>query len=131
MEKESEVEMQDISEIKEHGKELKKSVKPSWVKMKPDEMEKIVVELARNGESPAKIGLILRDKYGIPKSRVFGKKITQILLEKNEKYPTEKEEIGKKIASLKEHTKKNKKDHPSSRALTKKLWVLYKLERQS
>ena len=110
-------------------KSKKKAVaKPSWVKMKSSEMEDIVVELAKKGELPAKIGLILRDQYGVPKSKVFGKKITDILKEKGVVYKVEKNLIEEKIEDLKGHIKKNKRDYPSSRALTKKLWDLRRIE---
>ena len=73
-------------------KEIKKKEeekKPSWIKLKPKEVEDLVVDLAKKGESPAKIGLILRDKHGIPKTKVFGKKIKQILDQKGIEYKTE------------------------------------------
>ena len=64
---------------KEVKKEKKVASKPAWVKMKLAEMEKIVVDLAGEGKSPAQIGLVLRDKYGIPKAKLVGKGIREIL----------------------------------------------------
>jgi small subunit ribosomal protein S15 len=102
--------------------------KPSWIKVKPAELEKLIVDLAKEGNDPAKIGLILRDKHGIPKTRLFGKKISYILDEKGVKYKDEGKIIADKAEKLKSHISKNKHDHPASRSLTKKLWVLHKLE---
>ena len=105
----------------------KKEGKPSWIKIKPAELEKIIVGLANVGKSPAQIGLILRDKHGVPGARIFGKRITQILEEKGIEYKTEKKIIDGHIGILKKHIGKNKHDYPASRALTKKLWVVRKL----
>lgn len=115
-------------EKEEIGKEKKaelKTAKPGWVKMKPAELEDIIVELARKGESPAKIGLILRDKHGVPKSKLLGKRIMTILKEKGISCKDEKGFIDEKIEVLNKHISKNKHDYRASRALTKKLWDLY------
>ena len=109
--------------------EEKKSTKPTWVKMKKEDLEKIVVDLAKQGEKPAKIGLILRDKHGIPKAKNISNKVTKILKDKKISYKTEKQIMNEKIAVLKKHAEKNKYDYPASRALTKKLWVAHKLEK--
>lgn len=97
-------------------------------KLKPEELEKIVADLANKGETPAKIGLILRDKHSIPKLKLLGKKITQTLKQANAPIMTEKQIVEKNINVLKEHIKKNKKDHAAKRSLTKKLWAIQKLE---
>ena len=104
--------------------------KPSWIKMKPAELEKIVVDLAKKGEGPAKIGLILRDKYGIPKVKLFGKRLTQILKGANVEYRKEKNFFEARGEKLKGHLVNNKHDYPAARALTKNLWVLNKIARQ-
>lgn len=110
--------------------EEKKSEKPTWVKMKVDELEKIVVELAKEGKSPAEIGLILRDKHGVPKARLIGKRIKDILDEKGLTYNSDRQMIEKKVGKLKEHlAKRNKHDYSASRALTKKLWALQRIEK--
>lgn len=111
--------------------EEKKSGKPSWVKMKPAELEKIVVDLAKEGNSPAKIGLILRDKYGVPKAKLIGKKISQILKENGVPIKGDEEIMNGKIAGLKSHTQKNKHDYSSTRALTRRLWDLYHIKKKA
>jgi small subunit ribosomal protein S15 len=119
-----------MSETKEETEE-KKSGRPSWVKMKPAELEKIIVELSKKGESPAKIGLVLRDKYGIPKTKLLGKKISQILKDNNLSWKTDEEVMNDKISSLKTHTEKNKHDHSATRALTRRLWDLYHIKKKA
>ena len=110
-------------------KKEEKSGKPSWMKMSQNELEKIVVELAGEGKTPAEIGLVLRDKHGVPKARLLGKKITEILKEKKIKYKKDKEIFEDKIQNLKKHIEKNKHDYPASRSLTKSLWRINKIER--
>jgi len=98
--------------------------KPSWVKLKKEELEKIVVELAMEGKSPAQIGMILRDKHGVPRAKVLGRKITRILEDKGIDYNDEKKVFEKRVEKLKTHLAKNKHDYPAARSLTKRLWVL-------
>lgn len=109
----------------------KKSAKPSWVKMKPEELEKIIVDLAKKGNSPAQIGLILRDKHGVPKAKLLGKKITKVLDEHGVKYENDKDVVDKKVTGLKGHIEKNKHDHSATRALTRKLWDLYHIKKKN
>lgn len=110
--------------------ENEKTEQLSWVKIKPKELQEIVSDLAKQGNTPAKIGFILRDKYGIPTTRLLGKKVTQILKETKTPYATEKDIIEKRTANLKTHIAKNKHDHPASRSLTKKLWALHNLTKK-
>lgn len=108
-----------------------KTVKPSWIKIKPEEMEKIVLDLAKEGKTPAQIGLILRDQHGIPKAKLLGKTVKQILDEAEVEYTGDKEVLTKKIDTLKNHFGKNKHDYSAQRALTKKLWAMYHLEKKA
>jgi|SRR3989344_1404191 len=103
--------------------------KTSWIKTKPAELEKIIKELAEQGNSPAKIGLILRDKHGIPKAKLLGKKITKILKDSNTKYVSDKEIVNDSIEKLKVHIGKNKHDYTASHSLSKKLWLSYRLNK--
>lgn len=98
--------------------------KTSWVKIKPEEMTKLVLELHKEGHSPAKIGLILRDKHGIPKAKLIGKKITHILSEHKKEYKTDKDVLSAKIVELEEHIKKHKHDYSAKKSLTKTLWAI-------
>jgi small subunit ribosomal protein S15 len=107
--------------------EEKQTENDSWSKIKPKDLENQIVELAKTGESPAKIGLILRDQHGIPKVKtITGKKIKQILEERKVAYKTEKTIVTENVEKIKTHLKNNRKDHPASRSLTKKLWALKK-----
>ncbi|MFP3259022.1 MAG: 30S ribosomal protein S15, partial [Caldivirga sp.] len=55
---------------------------PPWLSYTPEDVERLVVELARRGFTPSMIGVILRDQYGIPLVKVVtNKRITEILSE--------------------------------------------------
>jgi len=109
----------------EEKKEKKTSV--SWVKIKPEDLKKLIVDLAKKGEAPAKIGLILRDKHGIPKTKLLGKKISEILREAGVEFMGQKEIMEGNVEKLKGHLVKNKHDHTASRSLAKKLWTVRRL----
>ena len=103
----------------------KKPVEKSapWVKYKPQEIEEIVVKLAKKGYSTAQIGLILRDQYGIPSTRLkeggAGLKISQILKKHglSPEIPEDLMNLLKKAVNLMYHLEKNRKDYTSKRGL--------------
>lgn len=103
--------------------------KPEWVKTTPAELEKLVVELNQEGSTPAKIGLILRDKHGIPKAKLLGRRITEILKNAKQEIASELSALEKKQASLALHIQKHKHDYPAKRSLNKKLWTLNRLKK--
>ena len=72
--------------------------------------------------------MILRDQHGVPKAKVLGKKICQILNENKVKFESEKELLEKKIKVLGVHIKDDPHDYSAKRSLTKKLWTLNKLQ---
>jgi small subunit ribosomal protein S13e len=96
---------------------------------KAENIEKIVVDLAKKGIPPAKIGLILRDKHNIPKIKHLGKKITQILKENKIEYETDLDTINKKISKIETHYQKNKQDKRSKREIVRFIGLRKKLER--
>jgi ribosomal protein S15P/S13E len=95
---------------------MEKLDKPVWIKMKESDLKKIIVELAEKN-SPSQIGFILRDQYGVPTTRIFGKKLKNYLselgIEKNE----DLENAEKKVEKMKEHLKKNVTDRKAKHKL--------------
>ena len=93
---------------------------PSWCKYTPDEVIALVIKLAREGNPPSKIGVILRDQYGIPLVKsIVGKGIVEILRENGlaPKIPEDLENLLRKAARITAHLQKNKKDRHNKRAL--------------
>jgi small subunit ribosomal protein S13e len=101
------------SKIQEKTKE-----KPVWLKVSDKDFEAIVLKLAKKGLTSEKIGLTLRDSYGIPTSKLFDKKINTILKENNLYKDATLENLEKKREALKKHLEKNKQDKRTKRALT-------------
>ena len=108
----------------------KKTEKPSWLTMKPAEMESIVLDLHKQGISPAKIGIILRDKHGIPKAKLLGKKVKEVIEGVAHSFPKEIDLVQSKIKNLERHGTQHKQDYSAHRSLTKKLWVVRKLAKE-
>jgi small subunit ribosomal protein S15 len=93
---------------------------PEWVSYSKQDVEELIVKLAKEGNNPSKIGLMLRDSYGIPDVRpIMGMKLTKVL-EKNEmglKLPEDMQSLINKSVALRSHTDKHKKDAHNRRAL--------------
>ncbi len=93
---------------------------PVWCRYKPEEVEALVIKLAKEGHAPSKIGTILRDQHGIPITKpITGKTVTQILKDAGlaPSLPEDLETLLKKAARLHVHIEKNKKDLHNKRAL--------------
>jgi len=105
---------------------------PTWCRYTAEEVEALVIKLAKEGHNPSKIGTILRDQYGIPLVKpIMGKTITQILkdAELAPSLPEDLENLLKKARRLHVHLEKNKKDKPNKRALQLIESKIYKLSR--
>ena len=93
---------------------------PSWCKYTPEEVEALVIKLAKEGHPPSRIGTILRDQYAIPLVKpITGKSITQILKDSGLalSIPEDLQNLLKKAARLHAHLEKHRKDLHNKRAL--------------
>jgi small subunit ribosomal protein S15 len=105
---------------------------PSWCRYTAEEVEALVIKLAKEGHNPSKIGTILRDQYGIPLVKpIMGKTITQILKDAGlaPSLPEDLENLLRKASRLHVHLEKNKKDLSNKRALQLVESKIYKLSR--
>lgn len=93
---------------------------PNWLEDKKKEIEDLVVKLAKERNSSASIGIILRDQYGVPDVKlVTGKTIAKIMKE-NKVYselPEDLLNLLKKAVNLREHLERSKADKHSKRSL--------------
>ena len=92
--------------------------KPLWVKMSEEDLKKTIVELSEKN-APSKVGIILRDQYGIPTTRVYGKKLKAYYKELDIDRNEDLENAEKKVDGLKEHLKSNITDRNSKHKLQK------------
>ncbi|MFA4960612.1 MAG: 30S ribosomal protein S15 [Candidatus Pacearchaeota archaeon] len=97
---------------------MEKNLKPTWVKMKESDLKKIISELSEKN-SPSQIGLILRDQYGVPTTKVFGKKLKKYLIELGIEKNEDLENAEKKVEKIKEHLKKNITDRKAKHKIQK------------
>jgi len=91
-----------------------------WTKLKKDEIEELVVNLAKERKASAQIGLILRDKYGVPDVRVAtGKSISKMMKESNTypELPEDMMSLLRKSVILRGHMGLHKPDKHSKRGL--------------
>lgn len=93
----------------------KKKEKKELKKIDKGEIEKLIVDLNKKDIPPSKIGIVLRDEYGIKSD----KKITKILESHGIKHsiPEELQNLIKKMEMLKKHLAKNKMDKVADRKL--------------
>jgi len=102
------------------SKKPSKKVLPTWVRYKQNELEMLIVKLAKEGKSGSQIGIILRDVYGIPSVKLISKKrITAILEEKklSKELPEDLLALIKKSVKLIKHLEENKTDESAKRGL--------------
>ena len=92
----------------------------SWVRYKDKEIELLITKLAKEGKSSSKIGIELRDTYGIPNSKLITKKAITEILKENKLLPEVPEDLLSLIRrsiALNKHLKVNKKDESAKRGL--------------
>ena len=103
-----------------------RSVKPAqprkhdWVRYDAQEVEMLIVKLAKDGKTSAEIGLILRDVYGIPDVRtILGKKISRVLAEKSlqPELPEDLLALIRRAIRVRTHLEEHRKDLWSKRGL--------------
>jgi small subunit ribosomal protein S15 len=105
---------------KSGSKKPQEMAKPSWMTYKPNEVELLVMKLAKEGKPASMIGLVLRDSYGIPDIKtITGKSITKILAEKKAlpKIPDDLMSLIKRSISIRKHMEENRQDKTALRGL--------------
>lgn len=93
---------------------------PSWVSRSQKEIELLISKLSKEGKTAAQIGLVLRDEYGVPSTKVLaGKNITKILREHKllPKLPYDMLALIKRAIILRKHLEANKHDMAALRGL--------------
>jgi small subunit ribosomal protein S15 len=93
---------------------------PEWCDIGKEELEKHIIKLHESGLPSNKIGLILRDQYGVPNAKlILGKNITHFLRENAEvsDLPEDLTNLMRKALRIRKHMKNNHKDVHNKRAL--------------
>jgi len=83
-------------------------------------IEKVIVDLKKEGYSSSRIGLVLRDQYGVPDVKlVMGKRIEQIIRENGlqSEIPEDLRNLMMKALGLRKHLGENRNDLHNKRQL--------------
>lgn len=105
---------------------------PAWSNTNMDEIENTILQLANQGKTSSEIGMILRDRYGVPDvTLVTGKRIITIMKEKNAapKVPEDISNLIVKVLELKKHIDRNPKDVLNKRSLNNMVSKIRRLEK--
>ncbi|WP_332450571.1 30S ribosomal protein S15 [Methanoculleus sp.] len=93
---------------------------PEWSNTDTTEIEKIIVDLRKDGMSTSQIGLALRDRYAVPDVKLAtGKRVNEILRENGleSEIPEDLRNLMQKALGLRKHLAENKKDVHNARQL--------------
>lgn len=93
---------------------------PKWFKMKKEEVEELIIKLAKDRYSSAVIGTILRDQYAVPNVKIITKKSVAQIMKENKLYPDLPEDmlnLLRKAVILREHLVRQKSDYHSKKGL--------------
>lgn len=94
--------------------------KPAWQTIDDSKVEEIIVDLGKSGMSTSMIGIVLRDQYGVPSTKLtLNKKITAVLESNGIKrdIPEDLMNLMKKAVRMHRHMENNHKDLHNNRGL--------------
>lgn len=97
-----------------------RKTKHAWVRYKAKEAELLIGKIAKEGKTASRIGVVLRDTYGIPSVKLLtGKSITQIMKEKevSSNVPEDLMALIRKNILIKKHIESNRQDQTAKRGL--------------
>ena len=105
----------DSGSVRPHRSEA-----PAWSNTDVKAIEKVIVDLKKEGYSSSKIGLVLRDQYGVPDVKmVMGKRIDQIIKDNGlqSEIPEDLRNLMMKALGLRKHIVENRNDLHNKRQL--------------
>lgn len=94
--------------------------KPDWIDKSDKEIEELIIQLHKEGLSTSRIGIVLRDQWGIPGTKtIMGTKISQVLKKNGikQKLPEDLEHLLKKAIKMHNHMNENHKDLHNKRSM--------------
>lgn len=105
----------DSGSVRPHRSEA-----PAWSNTDVKAIEKVIVDLKKEGYSSSSIGLVLRDQYGVPDVKlIMGKRIDQIIKDNGlqSDIPEDLRNLMMKALGLRKHLVENKNDLHNKRQL--------------
>ncbi len=109
---------------RKHGKAGSKKplmkTKKTWVRYGKKEIELLIPKLAKAGNNSAKIGIVLRDMYGIPDiKQIIGRSVSDVLKENKleAEIPDDLMSLMRRSILIKKHLENNRQDEVATRGL--------------
>ena len=105
---------------------------PGWVTTSPEEARTVALKLAKEGVSPSKIGLTLRDDYGVPLIKpLAGKSLGRILSEGKAapKLPQDLLDLIERAQRVQKHLGDHKSDRKNVHSLELVEAKIYRLSK--
>lgn len=105
---------------------------PGWVTTSPEEARTVALKLAKEGVSPSKIGLTLRDDYGVPLIKpLAGKSLGRILSEGKAapKLPQDLQDLIERAQRVQKHLGDHKSDRKNVHSLELVEAKIYRLSK--
>ncbi len=108
------------------------SENPAWVPLTATEIEDLIVTFSKEGMVSAKLGLVLRDQYGVPDIKLAtGKTATEIMQEKGvaSSPPEDLSNLMRRAITLNVHVIEHRGDMSNKRGLNLIAARIRRLER--
>jgi small subunit ribosomal protein S15 len=93
---------------------------PGWVESDPATIRNAILKLAKDGQTPSRIGIALRDDYGVPLTRaVLGKPVLQVLSEgkASPKLPQDLQDLIDRAQRVQKHLQTHRSDRKNVHSL--------------
>ncbi len=101
-----------------HGSKKPPKRRHTWLIYDREEVETLIIKLAKEGKTNADIGLTLRDQYGVPDTRALGLKVSRVSSKSVKKeVPDDIYNLIKKAVNLHKHMEHNHGDANSKHGL--------------
>ncbi len=105
---------------------------PSWVTVGPKSVEGTILKLAKDGLTPSRIGVTLRDDYGVPLTKpILGKSVTEVLAEGKAapKLPQDLQDLVNRAQRVQKHLQTHKSDRKNVHSLELVEAKIYRLSK--
>jgi len=93
---------------------------PTWVPLSSAEIEEHIIKMAKDGHTSARIGLVLRDQYGVPNIKLAtGRSATEIMKDADvsSALPEDLSNLMRRAIALNVHLRENRGDISNKRGL--------------
>jgi small subunit ribosomal protein S15 len=105
---------------------------PAWVTTSPEEARSVILKLAKDGVPPGRIGMTLRDDYGVPLVRsLLGKSLGKILSENkaSPKMPQDLQDLINRAQRVQKHLQAHRSDRKNVHSLELVEAKIYRLSK--